>query len=182
MTLISDYVQIYVKMSINNIHITDRLITNPIIEFKLRNHISTKNMFLKLSEKIYNQLGLNREKYLFIKYQPCVENFENTYIDYNTSSCLSIKEEFNTNEITLYFKLYNSDDINIIKRHLNLNIDIDTLMNCPICLEDYSVDTFLRRYNCQHSICINCHHNCIHHNINRCSLCRQPEILRDLLL
>jgi len=126
--------------------------------FKL--NISTKNAFLTISEKIKEQLGLNNDEYIFIKYE-----YGNT-LPFNTQSCLPIYKEFNTNRTVPFY-------IHIKTHEFYLKMINFILQECPICLNQISNSRFISPFRCGHSICNDCYQRCRQTNNNSCCYCRE---------
>ena len=122
--------------------------------------ISTRNAFQHISEKIKEQLNLNKDDYIFIKYPY-------THLTpYNTQSVLPIYEEFNA-ECCVPFYI-----------HIHTHETYQSMINyiypeCPICLNRISNLTMISPYRCGHCICNNCYERCRQTNNNSCCYCRE---------
>jgi len=121
--------------------------------------ISTRNAFQLISEKIKEQLNLNKDDYIFIKY-PYTQ-----LTPYNTESILPIYEEFNAQSVPFYI-------------HINRHDIYQSMLNyispeCPICMNRIFNLTMVSPYRCGHSICNECYQRCRQTNNNSCCYCRE---------
>jgi hypothetical protein len=123
----------------------------------IQSYISTRNAFIVISDKIKEQLNLNSDEYIFIKY-PYTQ-----LIPYNTNSILPIYKEFNSEYIVPFYI------------HIHTHETYRSMLNyispeCPICLNN---STMVNPYRCGHGICNNCYIRCIQTNNNSCCYCRE---------
>ena len=125
--------------------------------YYIKSGISTRNAFIIISEKIKEQLNLNSDEYIFIKY-PYTQ-----LTSYNTNSILPIYQEFNSEcKVPFYIHIRNHETYRSMLNYIS--------PECPICLTN---STMVNPYRCGHGICNDCYIRCRQTNNNSCCYCRE---------
>jgi hypothetical protein len=125
--------------------------------YHIQSYISTRNAFIVISEKIKEQLNLNCDQYIFIKY-PYTQ-----LTPYNTNSILPIYKEFNSEySVPFYIHIHTHETFRSMLNYIS--------PECPICLNN---STMINPYRCGHGICNDCYIRCRQTNNNSCCYCRE---------
>jgi hypothetical protein len=137
----------------NGLHKADNLT----LFYYIKCSILTRNAFIIISGKIKEQLNLNSDEYIFIKY-PYTQ-----LTSYNTNSILPIYEEFNSEcSVPFYIHIRNHETYRSMLNYIS--------PECPICLTN---STMINPYRCGHGICNDCYIRCRQTNNNSCCYCRE---------
>ena len=138
-------------------------VDNVTLFYYFKPSLTTKNMFILLSEKIKEQLNLDSDKYHFILYDDSYRNLQ----PYNTQSCLTIYNEFNGQSIVpFYIHILNINNYNNM-----INEQINERPECPVCYATLDRNLFITPFTCGHRICHTCFNICLRSNINNCCYC-----------
>ena len=131
--------------------------------YYVKSNLLTKNAFDYISNKLKEQLNLNRNEYIYIHFNNGV------LIPFNTNSNEMIYDEFNGNPTVPFY-------INILT-HESYQAMVNFLLpECPICMNRNSNLIMVSPYRCGHRICSSCHQRCRETNHFSCCYCRE-EIL-----
>jgi hypothetical protein len=125
--------------------------------YHIQSFITRRNAFILISEKIKEQLNLNSDEYIFIKY-PYTQ-----LTPYNTNSILPIYTEFNSEyNVPFYIHIHTHETYRSMLNYIS--------PECPICLTN---STMVNPYRCGHGICNDCYIRCRQTNNNSCCYCRE---------
>jgi hypothetical protein len=130
--------------------------------YQFNSNISTKNAFNTISDKLKEQLNLNKNEYTFIYYD------DGLLIPFDTENDEIIYTKFNRqHSVPFYIQIITTTSYYSMMNYL--------IQECPICMNRIGRSHMISPYRCGHSICNNCYQRCIQTNHLSCCYCRESN-------